>query len=399
MRRWIDLFRRLLAAVVLGSLWAGVAHADKTPMIVRVYPVGDLVVSAPSYPFFSIELPTMSFGPLESRTGTGLGGGFGGGGGGGGGFGGGAAASGGTLTTVQAGPAGFANINTPGGQSGRSARAARTQTSLLRVADLAALIESVIDPDQWEDNGGQGVVKTHGTLLVIQQSSEAHEKISNLLVQMRKEWSATTTYRIAARWLLVDDEKKEEVHRILAEGVKQGEGKRAAALHDLARLGPGFGGEITCFDRQTVHIASGQGRTVLAGAQPTISAGAVAYDPKLVVAQTGATLEVTPARIGASEVVLDLHNIVSRIRPGDGPAILSTPQPAHKSGENSAVAAPPIGLDRVDVLAQEFSTTLRMALGKPAVAGGFSLEPESAGDDGSEGRTLLLLLEVTEAAK
>jgi len=123
------------------------AIADQR-MIVKVYPVDDLLFEVPD---FGDNVPNFN---LQQKSGSsGSGGGSNGGGGGGG---------GGNSLFNQ--PAGGAN-KTP----------AKTKDD--RAKDLVDLITSTIRPDVWRDNGGTASIRYYNGNLIISAPQSVHEAI------------------------------------------------------------------------------------------------------------------------------------------------------------------------------------------------------------------------------
>lgn len=95
----------------------------------------------------------------------------------------------------------------------------------------------------------------------------------------------------------------------------------------------------------------------------TAGVNVIGYQPQSSKLHAGALLEVTPTRLPENEaVVLDLKTKVSQWT--DSPAGLEF---------NNVVK-----LDQTSVISQQFSTTLKVPLGKPVLAGGLSLQPGAA---------------------
>ncbi len=58
--------------------------------------------------------------------------------------------------------------------------------STVDISQLAEMIPKVIAPDSWDEVGGEGTVVAHGEGLVILQTQEVHDQISDLLDQLHR---------------------------------------------------------------------------------------------------------------------------------------------------------------------------------------------------------------------
>jgi hypothetical protein len=184
-----------------------------------------------------------------------------------------------------------------------------------------------------------------------------------------------------------------------------------AELVRHAGKGNHYRAQTTCFNGQTVHVASGRGRTFVTGMEPVVGTGVGLYGVRTTIVQAGAMLEVTPVVTpDGKAAVLDLSSAVSNWdRPGAaGAANAPATRPAVPLGVDAGVdirlteagaslpirtgAGPVPQVDRISVAAQQLKTTLRVPLGKPVLVGGMTMEP-SAGE--GDGRQLYLIVEVT----
>jgi len=152
-------------------------------LIHKVYPVADLVM--PIGAGRGLAGGGGLFGGGLGGLG-GLGGGFGGLGGGLGGLGGGLGGLGGGLGGL--GGLGGGGLGGLGGFGGFGFRSVPVGPPPRRMSeDLKRLIERVVEPKQWDVNGGPGSIRywQGNTSLVISQTQEVHEKIKDLLEQLR----------------------------------------------------------------------------------------------------------------------------------------------------------------------------------------------------------------------
>src|SRR5205814_6480022 len=96
---------------------------------------------------------------------------------------------------------------------------------------------------------------------------------------------------------------------------KQNSASQQIDAAGLAKLGTKvvhYRGQTSCFNGQTVHMASGRGRTAVTKVTAVTGDNVGLYDPDAQVVQSGAMLQLTPmlAQDG-TQAVVDLQSIVS----------------------------------------------------------------------------------------
>lgn len=85
-----------------------------------------------------------------------------------------------------------------------------TQEAEERAGGLVVLIQRTVDPESWEELGGEGSITIYGTKkLIVRQTSEIHGKIDKLLEKLRK--SLGYQVAIEARFLLVGENFLEDI--------------------------------------------------------------------------------------------------------------------------------------------------------------------------------------------
>lgn len=191
-------------------------------LVTRVYPVADLAIPIPSG--IGLQGGAGIGGGLGGGGGIGGGGGVAGGGGGfgggGGGFGGGGGGFGGGGFGGGGGGGGFGGGGRGGGggfggggggiggggggQGGQGFGGPDFDT-------LIDLIQNTVEPDSWEDNGGTGTVQPFypNLTLVISQTEAIHEKIKDLLNQLRRLQDLQVSVEV--RFITVDDQFGERI--------------------------------------------------------------------------------------------------------------------------------------------------------------------------------------------
>ena len=424
------------------AAWAQTETADQQ-LIGRIYRVADLVLPTPNYAFEGVFLPrlgtpTGGVGGMGAGMGGGMGAGMGGMSGMGGGFFQVAESAGGGDNAGGTGMGGMGGMGM-GAMQPTSRPLQPGYTLRLTLDDLVSAITSTVDRQSWEERGGSASICVLGGMLLVNQTEQAHEKIGRLLNDLRREGGSIRSVTIRVHWLLLNTEQA----RVLAGPAGGSPGVDRAVLNNLAG-GAASRGQITCFDGQTVHIISGQlrhrrdightrrGSVGGAGVGPAAGPGLaeragpgvhclaqsvsprdylaqqlggpvgsaapapadapdasrlayqprVGYQPVIQTVHYGALLQITPTLIPQSQqVVLDLQSYVTL--PSE------VPRQAVPYGLPLSYGLP-LALDRLDLTAHQFMTTLHLPLGQPTLVGGATLRPMSNDD-----LQLYLVVEVT----
>jgi hypothetical protein len=376
--------------------------------VIRAYPVADIVVPTGNYPYPANALPTTGRQITLSslfRGETGRGVVVGGTGGFGGGMG---------MFSVQ--PMGTGGQPQMGGQAGewqpeslrRGEGGSATDTpSLSNVDELIRAIVTLVDPESWADEGGYGEISYFGGLLLVRQIPANHELIQEFLDMIRFEGATAKTAIVDAHWLLLDSD---QLAALLDVDSASAHGRSRlpidpSALSQLAQDVRRYRGRITCFSGQTVHVASGNRRSVVVSAIPVVGS-APAYQPVLAVPNLGVVLEVTPSLLpGADEAILDVYSTVTQWGEPDPPIQIGSrfpagQQPTGLTGETVETpgGATSITVDRVNIPTQQLATTLRVPLDKPVLVGGLTRDPagtDSAQPREGDGKQLYLVVQVS----
>lgn len=296
-----------------------------------------------------------------------------------------------------------------------------SESFTLTTNDLIEALVTFVEPDSWNQDGADAEIARLGSSLIVRQSAEAHKQIEELLTALRDENSAMQTLTVEARWLLLDSEQ-------LA-------GLKTAILHGapIAADPPNepYRGQVTCFNGQTVHIVSGRLQTVLQGGIPVVSAGGAGYQPTIMTPHVGALLEIRPMLLpGGRSAIINVESSVTRWDQPGAPAELGaegdlaagakterrTKTAARAGGAGGgagAMSGMPGGMgmmggmgmtegmmagggssavqvDRINVVAQQLATSLRVPLGKPVLVGGMTF-PGQPNDEHSDAQLYLVV--------
>lgn len=395
-----------IGLMIFGGVGAApAAWADdeaEEPLVTRVYNVADLTTQAPDYEFLGTQAPTLNLGASRSSGSSlmggtsggmgGMGGGMGGMGGGMGGVGGG---SGGGFFRVpdqaqvlMQGPAGGA-----GGAGG-------AMNSPRRGVTVGALIDAIttsIDGDTWEETGGEGTIVALGGTLVITQKASTHKKVDELLKAIRSNSQNLRNVTVRATWLMLD---ARQLATLDGDSTNETPSLDRPTLARMAAEAPGYRGQITCFDGQTVYLVAGQARSKIIGAIPVVGGPGAGYQPITAVPQAGAVLQITP-RLSADgkSAVIDVRNSVVEEDEAEPPAaFLAAPSGGVNQAKQQEAQTAPSGtlnIDRVNLLVQQFMTTVRVPTGKPVLLGGVTRDPTSSDKKAADAPQLYLFIETT----
>ncbi|MGA2068902.1 MAG: hypothetical protein ABSG86_28365 [Thermoguttaceae bacterium] len=331
-----------------------------------------------------------------------------------------------------------------------------------RVGDYDSLIDLItrsIAPKCWGASGGPPAdIAVYGLSLVINQTRDVHDQIEALLAQLRAKQRATPTVVVDFQWLWLE---RGPYQQLVGDGALASSHVPSAidekVLDRVARKAAGFRGRVVCTNHQLVHLASGDRRSVIAGATPTVEvkpapnpggmgmpAGPGAgmggmfsvassigpIGPIGPSARSNAAQPPAPAPTPAAAVpppqpptpliagqtvyqpVIDVPNVgvVVEVRPSVAPGadtavldIRSTvtrwgkPSPPTKVGGAGSASCP---VDRPNMPAAEMAMTARVPLGKPVLLGAVTFAPaDGAGlDKATDAPVQLCLIATTSIA-
>jgi len=396
--------------LTLFVFWIGIATPlpaqDTDPaqqLVLRVYPVADLVQAIPDFPFTGGQLPTVGTNQALTPT-PAAGGAFGGGGGGGGG--------------------GFFSVPDPATVVASAAagqivgvQATHQNRPRFTIQDLQAAIYATVTPDAWVDMGGEAVCKELGTMLVIRQRPTAHQEIEQLLASVRQEGGVARPITVDAIWLALDSQQLASLF------VNDAAGENSPALVDpkvlstLAEQSHTYRGRINCFSDQTVHLVAGERRTVVTGATSTIGFSAAGYMLQTAIPNIGILLETRTSLIpqGDAAIVhvlstitrwqgetepLEVSSVIGPEGAAASPSIPSSPQAAatqpRRSGTVSTFGLVTATIDRVRIGTHEMKTSVRLPLGKPVLVGGLSSSDMHV-DEKHDEKQIYLMLKISTA--
>jgi hypothetical protein len=392
------------------------AHAQLAPapkLITKVYRVDDLILPSPNYPFRGTWLPGMNSGrgessgarssPFRKRQKSG----------------GMESMMGGAGMMPSSGAPGMgADMMGPGAMAGGGSEGKKggdSESFTLTTNDLIEALVTFVEPDSWNQDGGGAEIARLGSSLIVRQSAEAHKQIEELLSALRDESSAMQTLTVEARWLLLDSEQLAGLKTAIFRGAP------------IAADPPNepFRGQVTCFNGQTVHIVSGRLQTVLQGGVPVVGAGGSGYQPTIMTPHVGALLEIRPMLLpGGRSAIINVESSVTRWDQPGAPAELGaegdlaagikterrTKTAARAGGAGGGAGSMPgmpggmgmmsgmmrgagssaVQVDRINVVAQQLATSLRVPLGKPVLVGGMTF-PGQPNDQHSDAQLYLVV--------
>ncbi|NQT36772.1 MAG: hypothetical protein HQ581_04740 [Planctomycetes bacterium] len=365
----------------------------ETHLIAKTYDVSDLLVSPLGHPYDGQSLPTTG-----SKTG-----GFGG-----------------FASSLMFGSGGMGGGSISGGGGmicgvGMPYPSAAPSNGRITMEDLTELLEGIVEPVSWESVGGPGSVRPIGRSLAISQTFDVHERIEELLDQVRAVRQEAPVVVVDAYWLALAPDQLAAL--CPGRDTKQDAGWRIAVdpktLAKISAESSSSRGRVTCFSGQKVFLTSGQRRSVAISAIPVVGSG-IGYQPVILFPNVGTLLEMRPSvEPGRRTVVLDLKSTVTEWRePGDPIQIGGHSFPSRMSagaelgGEEVDVPAgtASIAIDRVNLPTRQLATTVRVPLDTPVLVGGLGARPTKETNDphadaGAGTKPLYLVVEVRLAEK
>jgi hypothetical protein len=245
--------------------------------------------------------------------------------------------------------------------------------------ELVSAITTTIQPEDWEERGGESTITSLGNALLISAPPETHAQIDNLLKLLRDRWGSLRTISVRAYWLWLDDAQLDSALSAETPEPPMGFGILTddawAQLQQTAEgedVLPGYRAAITFYNGQTVHTMSGGQQLTVRGITPVVGSDTeVGYSPETAVIHTGATLQITGMATRRAEfVVLDLHSRVC------------TATRLDETNENRVVPTPAAAttdaLDRYQISLQRLSTTTRVPVDRTMLVGGMSFDEQPA---------------------
>jgi hypothetical protein len=366
-----------------GKAEAAEPAADDGPkLIVRVYPVQDLLRAQADYPYrggLSGDLPGRQLSPA-ARVGGGMGVGGGGAGGGGGMGGGGMFAIPSTGRPPQV-------LRQFGGGGGGS-------QSEERENELLEIIDAGVQGNWGEDGIEKRLFRGN---LIVRNTADVHESLATFLRALRTNGDGGRSVVVEATWLLLTPQQLETLRQPSGDHQASRSAVSRKTFDEVSRQTTAIHGRITCLNGQQVHLATGRRQVISSGGTPTVGVGATGYQPTISVINLGAVLQVTPSISGDSKALVDLQNIVTQWKEPGGP-IQVTSQAAAGSSEKQAagpIVSTMLTIDRADVGTQEWSTTVSIPIGEPVYVGSVTLTNDKASHlEAGQNPELALVIEV-----
>jgi hypothetical protein len=235
--------------------------------------------------------------------------------------------------------------------------------------DMDQLIEAItgtVEPSTWDEVGGPGSIVPIGGALAVRQTPAIQAKVQEFLDALARESGTQRMITIRARWLLLSGQQLAGLGAS-SEPTPPGPTPQAVNPKALAALAPEterYAGQITCFNGQTVHIVSGRLETIVGGAIPVVGGQQIAYQPVMLAPHIGVLLQIKPSALPNGEAALvDLQSTITRWGKTPKPARIGT----SPTGEGV------IEVDRINVAAQQFATSMRVPLDQPVLVAGMTV--------------------------
>jgi hypothetical protein len=362
---------------------AAAADAQASNIIVKVYPVQDLLLTQVDHPYRG-GLPGESRAAHSSSGGGGLGGGGGAGGGMGGG-------GGGMFSVPGAGQPPQVLRQFGGGQ----VNAGRLQQPEERGEELMEVITNYVAG--WDDAGAPVDKKIFRGNLIVRNTVEVHQRLADFLQALRANGAGARTVTIEATWLVLSPQQLEALRQASAtQSASPGLRKN---FGELSRQTTAIHGRITCLSGQLVHLATGRRQVISSGGTPTVGVGAMGYTPNLSVINLGAVLQVTPVIAGDSRAIVDLQSVVTQWKEPGAPLRVSSQVLAGVSEHKleGPLVHTMVTVDRADIGTQEWSSTISIPRGQPFYVGSVTLSNDKSSQlEAAQNPELALVIEVSD---
>ncbi|HET6327125.1 MAG TPA: hypothetical protein VFG04_20760 [Planctomycetaceae bacterium] len=360
-----------------GKAEAAEPAADDGPkLIVRVYPVQDLLRTQADYPYrggLNGDLPGRQSSPAARGGGAGVGGGMGGGGM----F---------AIPSTARPPQVLRQFG--GGGGGAVSQNEERENELLEIIDAGV-------KGNWGEDGIEK--RLFRGNLIVRNTADVHESLATFLRALRTNGDGGRSVVVEATWLLLTPQQLETLRQPSGDHQASRSAVSRKAFDEVSRQTTAIHGRITCLNGQQVHLATGRRQVISSGGTPTVGVGATGYQPTISVINLGAVLQVTPSISGDSKALVDLQNIVTQWKEPGGP-IQVTSQAAAGSSEKQAagpIVSTMLTIDRADVGTQEWSTTVSIPIGEPVYVGSVTLTNDKASHlEAGQNPELALVLEV-----
>lgn len=354
--------------------------ARKKPVLVtRFYRLDELVTPPRAFPYTGrLPASTVAGGGFGGAVQMAGGGGLGGGGLGGGGLGGGGG-------FFQVPPTAWQGGGLGGGGMGFD----QQQTSASRywgedgLSQVIELLTEFIDPDSWEDNGGDGLIVPMDQSLLVRATDENHTKVRDFLNQLTDSVAGGQPLVLDAWWLPLNPGERRKLGAILAAdwGDAEVAQENLLELHDLTESSGGHHGIIRTRTGRVAHVSTGYRRPLVVGNVPVVADNAVGQSPVVTTVNVGIVLEIASKPVpkwrdlsggeaGGDRVAMDVRTAVTGRGPADKVA------GSTRAGE----------VDRYDIGSQVVEASAVCDRGKPMVIGSLAAigMPPIEGDDKNE---------------
>ena len=230
-----------------------------------------------------------------------------------------------------------------------------------------------------------------GNMLIVRGGDEAQGKIHGMLESMHQQQAeASSMVCVRVFWMSLNPA---EVSSIF-DKVKAAKDTNIAPMPELPDAMVDAThlycqAQTICFSGQTVHVVSGRSQSYVADLTPVVAQNAVGYQPTIGNATSGVTVQLKPQLVSTDSAVVDLASMVIEL--GEPLRQLNVTGFSNPTTQPDTTLHIGPAIQTVNVVQQEFHTTVRLPLGKKILVGGMTLEP-AAKDQA--GRQLFLVMEV-----
>jgi hypothetical protein len=264
-----------------------------------------------------------------------------------------------------------------GGAGGGGNVAVRTQLRENRQQELLEMIKTYVS--DLDSSGGECSI-FRGSLIV-RNTAEVHKEVADLLQAVRTTSDVGRSVTVDATWLVLTPQQLETLRRTASLKPDAPAAELRKSFEELSQQATAIHGHIACLNGQQVHLATGRRQVISSGGTPTVGVGAAGYTATISVLNLGAVLQVTPSFSGdGGKAVVDLHTVVTQWKEPAVPIQIASQVLAGSEEKKSAgpLVHTLVTIDRADIGAQEWSSTVSIPTGQPVYVGSVTLSGDKA---------------------
>lgn len=275
-------------------------------------------------------------------------------------------------------------------QNERSSSLRQAQVS---ISELVDAIQSTIEPETWDNSGGEESITVLGNSLLVSARDSQHEKISSLLNLFREQWGSRKTISVQLFWIRAATGSERE---LLDDEIQSRDGAGVIAVETWSSF---FQAVITekrlalsttlvGHNGQTLGTWSGQDDWRVVDAIPVLTSQIIPEQDSFAAEQVvgitpqrksffaGTVSQVTPlATRGGNYVILDVHSRLQRLSPTDQSRPNETVTVQQADGKIASIQLDPVGIG-----SWSLSATVRCPKNRVVLVGSATSESSPEGE-------------------